>query len=172
MSKQNVFSPQTGSLWMGFAGLLLLMAAMAIDSARAVQKSRFDKRGHCDGSCAGGTLFSTACAWTSSTPEQSSVTTYWSAMICGRKRNEEELQRVQLQINDTLRSYEECLSGSEKQALKPLQTPMDSILGISISSTALDVGGASVLGPNISAKRCCAKTCGNCPVDAASNGAQ
>jgi len=36
MSKQNVFSPQTGSLWMGFAGLLLLMAAMAIDSARAV----------------------------------------------------------------------------------------------------------------------------------------
>ena len=110
---------------MGFAGLLLLMAAMAIDSARAVQN-----------------LASTSAALRRELRRrdalldrlrldiQHSGTVVRDYLLerddMRAEAQREELQRVQLQINDTLRAYEERLSGSEKQALKPLRTPMDS----------------------------------------------
>jgi signal transduction histidine kinase len=122
---QTSFPARSRALWVGFTGLLLLMAAIALDSGRllrnvaqtsaALRKDSRERDGLLD------QLRSDI--YHSGTVERD----YLLELDDGRaETHEAELERLRARINDTLHTYEQMVPESERNAFTTLRDDVES----------------------------------------------
>jgi signal transduction histidine kinase len=120
-----MLAARTGTLWIGFAGLLSLMLFLAIDSARTLQSVAAASAGLRQESRGRDALL-----------DQLRNDIYHSGTIvrdylletddAGAAAQKAELESVRTRIDDTLRRYELTFPGTERGALQDLHVHVDS----------------------------------------------